>query len=152
MKAKIVPSFWESLRDRVSSQCSYGKKYELWTSTVSFPWGKMFSFEIQNGQVSRYEDPFLKTFSGWVTHHNETIIFHLGRSPIIMRPSFFLGRSPIRMRPFSIFFYLGRSPIIMRSFFPLGRSPIRMRPLFPLSTWVGHPLEWDHSPSFFLLG
>ena len=58
-------------------------------------------------------------------------LFHLGRSPITMRP-FFLGRSPIRMRPFSIFFYLGRSPIIMRPFFPLGRSPIRMRPLFPL--------------------
>jgi len=34
---------------------------------------------------------------------------------------------------FPFFFYLGKSPIIMRPF-----------SLYFFSTWVGHPLQWDH--------
>ena len=29
MKAKIIPSFWEPLRCRISGQQNYGKEYEL---------------------------------------------------------------------------------------------------------------------------
>jgi len=70
--------------------------------------------------------------------------FHLGRSPITMRPSFFLGRSPITTRPILHVFYLGRSPITMRPFLHLSRSLITIRPLFLFSSWVGHPLQWDY--------
>ena len=78
-----------------------------------------------------------KSHFSHLSHH----IFHLGRSPITMRPFHIfsilhMGRSPIIMRPLHIFliFHLGRSPITMRplhifSILHLGRSPITMRPL-----------------------
>ena len=40
----------------------------------------------------------------------------------------------------------------MRPFLHLGRSPITTRPLFLFSIWVGHPLQFGHSPCFFYLG
>jgi hypothetical protein len=89
------------------------------------------------------------------------LIFHLGRSPITMRPLHFflifhLGRSPITMRPLHIFsiFHLGRSPITMRPFhifsiFHLGRSPIITRPLHIFSIFLGL-VTHTMRPSFFL--
>jgi hypothetical protein len=50
-----------------------------------------------------------------------------------------------------VILFLHRSLITIRSLLHLGRSPITMKPLFPFSTWVGHPLQCDHSPCFFYL-
>ncbi|KAL3566968.1 hypothetical protein D5086_032383 [Populus alba] len=127
-------------------------------------------------QVTHYNETTLHILSIWVAHHNETTssyFFHLGRSPITMRPHFIffsiLGRSPITMRPSSFLghpknettlspFHLGRSPITMRPPFPLGhpknettlspfhlgRSPITMRPPF----FLGHPKNETTLPPF----
>jgi len=82
-----------------------------------------------------------KSHFSHLSHH----IFHLGRSPITMRPLhifsiFHLGRSPITMRPLHIFliFHLGRSPITIDQLqrdrfshsFHLGRSPITIDHFF----------------------
>ena len=82
-------------------------------------------------------------FPFWVGHPSQrdrvSYSFHLGRSPMIMRPHFFIFFPHGQVTHYNettlhIFSILGRLPLIMRPFlsysFHLGRSPITMRPFF----------------------
>jgi hypothetical protein len=123
---------------------SWNKKKMRWT----LPLGKSqrngkINLAIRKHQVFK---PCDRKLSRSIKFSSPSSIIPLGLrqvSPIFSHLShhiFHLGRSPITMRPLHIF-----------SFFHLGRSPITIRPLF-FFLWVGHSLQWERTSHFFHLG
>ena len=75
--------------------------YHIFSIWVGHPWQWDRTFQILSIRVGH----------PWQWDRTSSYFFHLGRSPITMRPHFiffpYLGRSPITMRPHFTFFLFG---------------------------------------------
>jgi hypothetical protein len=116
--------FWSLNKKKMRWTLPLGKSQR--NEKINLAIGKPRVFKLCNQELSRrtkFSSPFPVIPSGLrqvspilftlVTSHS----FHLGRSPITMRPTFFWVGHPLQRDQFSMFFFI----------------------------WVGHPLQWDQS-------